>query len=66
LPGNLAYNPAILHERALRMAKMTMKQFEKSAMDRKADKTGKHGKEGSAKDKAADAKTLKAINKRKK
>lgn len=48
------------------MAKMTMKQFEKSAMDRKADKTGKHGKEGSAKDKAADAKTLKAINKRKK
>lgn len=44
------------------MAKMTMKQWEK--LDRKADK--KHGKEGSAKDKAADAKALKAFNKKKK
>jgi len=45
--------------------KMTMKQYEKSAMDKKADASGKHGKEGSAKDKAADRKALKAYNKRK-
>jgi len=46
--------------------KMTMKQYEKSSMDKKADKAGKHGKEGSAKDNAADRKALKAINKKRK
>lgn len=44
--------------------KMTMAQFEKSAADRKADKSGKHGKEGSAKDRAADKKMLSRINKK--
>ncbi len=43
--------------------KMTMKQYEKSAADRKADKVGKHGKEGSSKDMAADRKALAKINK---
>lgn len=43
--------------------KMTMKQFEKSAADKKADKSGKHGKEGSKKDIAADRKMLAKINK---
>lgn len=47
------------------MAKMTMKQFEKSAADKKADASGKHGKEGSAKDKAADKKMLSKMNKKK-
>jgi len=47
------------------MAKMSMKQFEKSAADKKADKSGKHGKEGSAKDKAADKAMLSKINKKK-
>lgn len=41
---------------------MTTKQWEKSPMDKKADKTGKHGKEGSAKDRAADKKGLAAYN----
>lgn len=41
---------------------MSMKGWEKSSMDKKADKTGKHGKEGSTKDKAADKKGLKAYN----
>lgn len=44
---------------------MTMKGWEKSAMDRRADKAGAHGKEGSAKDRAADKKALAAYNKRK-
>lgn len=44
--------------------KMSMRQWEKSSMDAKADKSGKHGKEGSAKDKAADKKALKAYNKK--
>lgn len=46
--------------------KMTMKQFEKSAMDKKADKAGKHGKEGSKKDMRMDKKMLAAYNKGKK
>jgi len=44
--------------------KMTMKEWEKSPMDKKADAAGKHGKEGSAKDKAADKKGLAAYNKK--
>lgn len=44
---------------------MTMKQWEKSPMDKKADKGGKHGKEGSAKDRAADKKGMMAYNKAK-
>lgn len=42
--------------------KMTMKQFERSA----ADKAGKHGKEGSAKDIREDKKMLAKINKKRK
>lgn len=42
--------------------KMTMKQWEKSPMDAKLDKAGKHGPEGSAKDKAADKRDLAAYN----
>ena len=42
---------------------MTMKALEKSPMDKKADKAGKHGKEGSAKDAAADKRGMKAYNK---
>lgn len=44
-------------------AKMTAEKWEKSSMDAKADKAGKHGKEGSAKDKAADKKAIDAYNK---
>jgi len=47
------------------MKKMTMKEWEKSPMDKKLDK--KHGlKEGSKKDNAADKKALAAYNKKKK
>jgi len=46
--------------------KMTMKQFEKSAADRRADKNGAHGKEGSAKDMRLDRKALVKINGKKK
>lgn len=42
--------------------KMTMKQYEKSSADIRADKSGRHGPEGSKKDVAADRKGLKAIN----
>jgi hypothetical protein len=42
-----------------------MKQWEKSPMDKKADKAGKHGKEGSAKDLKADKKGLAAYNAKK-
>lgn len=45
---------------------MTMKDWEKSSMDKAADKAGKHGKEGSKKDVAADKKGLAAYNKRRK
>lgn len=45
--------------------KMTMKGWEKSSMDERADAKGKHGKEGSAKDRAADKKGLKAYNAKK-
>ena len=41
---------------------MTMKQWEASPMDRKADKAGKHGKEGSSKDRAADKRGLAKYN----
>lgn len=34
--------------------KPTMKDWEKSAADKRADASGAHGKEGSAKDKKAD------------
>lgn len=44
-------------------SKMSMRTFEKSSADKKADKSGKHGKEGSAKDRAADKKMLGKINK---
>jgi hypothetical protein len=44
--------------------KMTMKEWEKSPMDKKLDK--KHGfKEGSTKDTAADKKALASYNKKK-
>lgn len=45
------------------MAKpMSMKQWEKSKMDAAADASGKHGKEGSAKDRAADKRDLAKYN----
>lgn len=44
--------------------KMTLKRFEKTAIDKKADASGRHGKEGSAKDRAFDRKMVNAINKR--
>lgn len=44
---------------------MTMKGWEKSKMDARADRAGTHGKEGSVKDRAADKKALAAYNKRK-
>lgn len=43
--------------------KMTMKQYEKSAADARADKNGAHGKEGSAKDMRMDRNALAKINK---
>lgn len=43
---------------------MTAKKWERSSMDAKADKAGKHGKEGSKKDLAADRKAIKAYNKK--
>ncbi len=46
--------------------KMTMKQYEKSSADNRADKSGRHGPEGSKKDIAADRKALKAINNKRK
>ena len=46
--------------------KMTMAEWEKSPQDRKADAAGKHGKEGSAKDKAVDKRDLAKFNKGKK
>jgi len=46
--------------------KITLKQFEKSAADKRADKSGRHGPEGSAKDRAADSKALKALNSKRK
>ncbi len=45
--------------------KMTMKGYENSLMDAAAHKAGKHGKEGSKRDKAADKADLKKINKKK-
>jgi len=48
------------------MAKKTMKGWEKSSMDAKADKGGKHGKEGSKRDVAADKRGLANWNKGKK
>lgn len=45
--------------------KMTMKKFENSLMDAAADKAGKHGKEGSKKDRKADAAAVKKMNKKK-
>jgi hypothetical protein len=49
------------------MKKLTMKEWEKSAMDKKEDKKlrAKGVKEGSKKDQAADRKALKAYNKKK-
>lgn len=44
--------------------KMTLKAWERSPADKRADKSGKHGKEGSAKDKAADRKAVNAINRK--
>lgn len=46
--------------------KMTMKQYERSSMDRKADKSGKHGPEGSKKDIKADKAALAKINAKRK
>lgn len=44
------------------MKKMTMKGYEKSSMDKRADKSGAHGKEGSAKDRMMDKKAVNKIN----
>jgi hypothetical protein len=44
------------------MKKMTMKEWENSSMDKKLDASGVHGKEGSAKDKAADKRDLAKYN----
>ena len=46
--------------------KMTMKQYEKSAADERADRNGRHGKEGSKKDMAMDRKALAKINAKRK
>lgn len=46
--------------------KMTLKMFEKSPQDKKADKAGRHGPEGSKKDKAMDKKAVAKINKKRK
>lgn len=46
-------------------AKMTMRKWEGSAADRKMDKSGKYGKEGSKKEQAADRKMIAKINKKK-
>lgn len=46
------------------MKKMTMAEFEKSPEDAKMDASGKYGREGSSKDKAADKRMLKAINRK--
>lgn len=59
-------NPADRLHRMTRKKPMTMKQWEKSFMDAKLDKAGKHGKEGSKKDKVADKKALAAYNKKRK
>jgi hypothetical protein len=48
------------------MGKMTLKKYEKSAADAKADKSGKHGSEGSTKDKAADKAAVAKINAKRK
>ena len=48
------------------MKKVTMKQYERSAADKKADAAGKHGKEGSAKDKAMDKAAVKKLNSKRK
>lgn len=45
------------------MAKMTAVMYEKSAADRKADASGKRGKEGSMKDMKADRAAIAKINK---
>lgn len=45
---------------------MSMAQYEKSSADKRADKSGRHGPEGSPKDRAADSKALKAINSKRK
>lgn len=44
------------------MKKMTLKKYEKSAADKRADKAGAHGKEGSKKDKMMDKKAVAKIN----
>ena len=46
--------------------KMTMKQYEKSAYDERADRNGAHGKEGSVKDMRLDKKALAKINAKRK
>lgn len=46
--------------------KMTMKELEKSPQDKRADRMGLHGKEGSKKDMAMDRKLLAKINARRK
>jgi hypothetical protein len=53
-------------KKGMKHKKMSMKQWEKSSMDAKADKAGKHGKEGSAKDLKADKKALAKVNLKKK
>ena len=44
--------------------RITMKRFEASKLDEKMDKSGKHGKEGSAKDKKMDSKVIRELNSR--
>ncbi len=44
--------------------RQTLEAYEKSRADRKADASGAHGKEGSAKDRAADKRAVAASNRR--
>ncbi len=46
------------------MKKVTLKMVEKSMADKKAHKAGKHGKEGSRKDKAMDLKIMSRMKKK--
>ena len=43
--------------------KITLKEYERSAADERADRSGRHGPEGSKKDKAMDRKAVAKINK---
>lgn len=48
------------------MKKLTVKKYEGSVADKRADAAGKHGKEGSKKDMAADRAAVKKANAKRK